>query len=84
MDKGNIEAMVTKFSEKFAIIMLKKLRKFCRRGLTNLDATPNFQKSSKYIWDTLYLNMNHFHGQWIQLRDFLNLAAWFHCVNTAW
>ena len=46
--------MVTKFSEKFAIIMLKKLRKFCRRGLTNLDATPTFQKSSKYIGDALY------------------------------
>ena len=54
MDKGNIEAMVTKFSEKFAIIMLKKLRTFCRRGLTNLDATPTFQKSSKYIQDALY------------------------------
>ena len=26
MDKGKIEAMVTKFSEKFAIIMLKKHR----------------------------------------------------------
>ena len=25
MDKGKIEAMATKFSEKFAIIMLKKL-----------------------------------------------------------
>jgi hypothetical protein len=32
MDKGKIEAMATKFSEKFAISMLKKLRKFCRRG----------------------------------------------------
>ena len=53
MDKGKIEAMVTKFSEKLAITMLKKLRKFCRRGLTNLDATPTFQKSSKYIWDAL-------------------------------
>jgi hypothetical protein len=52
-DKGKIEAMVTKFSEKFAIIMLKKLRKFCRRGLTNLDTTPTFQKSSKYIWEAL-------------------------------
>ena len=55
MDKGKIEAMVTKFSEKFAIIMFKKLRKICRRGLTNLDATPTFQKLSKYLWDTLYL-----------------------------
>ena len=44
MDKGKIKAIVTKFSEKFAIIMLKKNRKFCRRGLTNLD---------KYIWDAL-------------------------------
>ena len=54
MDKGKIEAMVTKFSEKFAIIMLRKHRKFCRRGMTNLDATPTFQKLSKYIWDALY------------------------------
>ncbi len=28
--KGKIEAMVTKFSEKFAIIMLEKHTKFCR------------------------------------------------------
>ena len=34
--------MVTKFSGKFAIIMLKKHRKFCRCGLTHLDATPTF------------------------------------------
>ena len=43
MDKGKIEAMVTIFSEKFAIIILKKLIKFCRRGLTHLDATPIVQ-----------------------------------------
>ena len=53
MDKGKIKAIVTKFSEKFAIIMLKKNIKIFRRGLTNLDATPTFQKSSKYIWDAL-------------------------------
>ena len=53
MDKGKIEAMVTKLSEKFAIIMLKKHRKFCRRGLTHLDATPIFKKLSGYFWDTL-------------------------------
>ena len=53
MDKGKIEAMATKFSEKFAIIMLKKHRKFCRRGLTHLDATAIFKKSSGYFWDTL-------------------------------
>ena len=35
--------MVTKFSGKFAIIMLKKYRKFCRCGLTHLDATPTFK-----------------------------------------
>ena len=39
MDKGKIEAMATKFSEKFAINMFKKHRKFCRRALTHLDAT---------------------------------------------
>ena len=44
MDKGKIEAMVTKFSEKFAIIMLKKHRKFCRCGLIHLDATSIFKK----------------------------------------
>ena len=53
MDKGKIEAMVTKFSEKFAIITFEKHRKFCRRDLTNLDATPTFQKLSKYIWNAL-------------------------------
>ena len=54
MYKEKIEAMATKFSEKFAIIMLKKHRKFCRRGLTHLDATPIFKKSSGSFWDTLY------------------------------
>ena len=44
MDKGKIKAMVTKFSEKFAIIMLKKHRKFFRCGLTHLDATSIFKK----------------------------------------
>ena len=42
MDKGKIEAMVAKFSEKFAINMLKKHRKFYRSDLTHLDATPTF------------------------------------------
>ena len=55
MYKEKIEAMATKFSEKFAIIMLKKHRKFCRLGLTNLDATHTFQKLAKYIWDALYM-----------------------------
>jgi hypothetical protein len=41
MDKGKIKAMATKFSEIFAISMLKKHRKFFRRGLTHLHATPN-------------------------------------------
>ena len=46
MDKGKIEAMATEFSEKFAISMLKNIknhRKFYRRGLTHLDATPIVQ-----------------------------------------
>ena len=43
MGKGKIEAMATKFSEKFAIIVLKKYRKFCGRGFTYLDATPIVQ-----------------------------------------
>ena len=54
MDKGKIKAMVTKFSKKFAIIMLKKHRKFCRGGLTHLAATPTFQKSFRSFWFTLY------------------------------
>ena len=54
MYKGKIEAMATKISEKLAISMLKKYRKFCRHGLTHLDATPIFKKSSRYFWDTLY------------------------------
>ena len=54
MHKGKIEAMATKFSIMFAISMLKKHRKFCRRGLTHLDATPIFNKSFRYLWDTLY------------------------------
>ena len=49
MDTGKIEAMATKLSEKFAIDMLKKHRKFCRLGFTHLDATPIFQKSSRYL-----------------------------------
>ena len=51
MDKGKIEAMATKFSEKFAIGMLKKHRKFCRRGLTHLDATP-FLKNRSVTYET--------------------------------
>ena len=47
--------MATKFSEMFVIRLLKKHRKFCRRGLTHLDATPTFQKSSRCLWDTLYM-----------------------------
>ena len=55
MDKGKIEAMVTKFSQELAIIMLKKHRKFCRLGLTHLDATPIFEKSFRSFWFTLYM-----------------------------
>ena len=43
MDKGKIEAMATKFSKIFAISMLKKNKKICRRGLTHLNATPIIQ-----------------------------------------
>ena len=55
MGKGKIEAMATKFSEKFAIIMLKKYRKFCRRGLTHLDATPIVQIHMRHPVDVWYL-----------------------------
>ena len=43
MDKEIVKAMATKFSEIFAISMLKKHRNFCRRDLTHLDATPTFK-----------------------------------------
>ena len=43
MDKDIVKVMATKFSEIFAISMLKKHRKFCRRGLTHLNATPTFK-----------------------------------------
>ena len=46
MEKGIIKAMATKFSEMFAISMLKKRRKFCRRGLTHLDATPTYRPNT--------------------------------------
>ena len=38
-----VEAMATKFSNNFAISMLKKNRKICRRGLTHLNTTPTFK-----------------------------------------
>ena len=43
MDKEKIETIATKFSEKFAISMFQKYRKFCKRGLTHLDATSIFK-----------------------------------------
>ena len=61
MDKGKIEAMVTKFSKKFAIIMLEKHRKFCRGGLTHLAATPTFQKSFRSFWVT-YLKQHRMYA----------------------
>ena len=39
--------MATKFSENFAINMLKKHKRFCRRGMTRLDATPTFKTRSE-------------------------------------
>ena len=49
MDKGKTKAIATKFSEKFAINMLKKHRKVCRHGLTHLDASQIKKKSSNYL-----------------------------------
>ena len=43
MDKEIVKAKVTKYSEIFAISMLEKHRRFCRCGLTHLDATPTFK-----------------------------------------
>ena len=56
IDEEMIKGMATKFSKMFAIIMLKKHRKFCRRGLTHLAATPTFQKSFRSFWFTLYIS----------------------------
>ena len=46
MDKVLVEAMANKFSENFAIRMLEKHKKICRRGRTHLDATPTFKSCS--------------------------------------
>ena len=55
MDKEIVKAMATKFSEIFALSLLKKHRKFCRRGLTHLGATPTFKnRPNTYVWPTLY------------------------------
>ena len=43
MDREIVKAKVTKYSEIFAISMLEKHRRFCRCGLTHLDATPTFK-----------------------------------------
>ena len=51
--EGQEFAMATKFSEKFAINMLKKHRKICRRGLTHLDAIrTHFQKNHSDTFET--------------------------------
>ena len=47
------EAMAIKFSENFAISVIEKHRKFCRHGVTHLDATLTFQKYFRFFWDTL-------------------------------
>ena len=47
MDKKIVEAMATKFSENFAIGMLKKYRKICRRDLTHWNATPTLENRSE-------------------------------------
>ena len=56
MDKEIVKAMATKFSEIFAKSMLKKHRKFCRRGLTHMGATPTFKNRS----DTYETPCKHF------------------------
>ena len=73
MDKRKQEAMVTKFLEKLAIIMLKKHRKFCRCGLTHLDATPTFKNCPN-----TYAPPCTFCGYWIYQAKILRL----HKTNT--
>ena len=65
MDKGKIEAMATKYSEKFAKSMPKKHRKFCRRGLTHLDATPIVQIHMR-------LTKAYLFTQFVQLMNWKN------------
>ena len=43
----NSKAMATKLSENFAINILKKYKKNCRHGLTQLNATPTFKNCSE-------------------------------------
>jgi hypothetical protein len=53
MDKEKIEAMATKFSEKFTINMLKKHRKFCRRvWFDSFGCKTHFKKNRPDTYET--------------------------------
>ena len=86
MDKETIKAMATKFSEISAISLLKKHRKFCRCGLTHLDATPIFKKSFRYLWATLSTsretNNTSYESPIIQLFGARRMRAWHHHGGT--
>ena len=57
MDKEIVKSMATRFSENFAITMFKRHRKFCRRGMSHLDATPTFKnRPNTYETPCMYLN----------------------------
>ena len=43
MDKEIVKLWLPNFQNCFSISMLKKHRKFCRRGLSHLDVTPTFK-----------------------------------------
>ena len=93
MDKGKIEAMVTKFSEKFAIIMPKKHRKFV--GVAWLIWMPHlFLKNRsdtyetpcillpKLFWPTVRKNCpsdleNNYNSNWKELLEFKNIQEKF-------
>ena len=77
LDKGKIEAMATKFSKMFAINMLKKHRKFSRRGFTHLDATPIFKKSSRYIMRHPVNQGNLFRFSWLDIHCTLDTGQYF-------
>ena len=76
--------MVTKFSGKFAMIMLQKNKKYCRCGLTHLDAKPTFESCPNtyeppcnvfsYKKVPLFCRFDHFLDSWAEICQ---IFRWF-------
>ena len=66
MDKRKIEAMVTKFSEKFVIFLLKSIENFVGVAWLIWMPRPFLKKSFRYIWATLYNFLVDNHGHYIK------------------